>query len=449
MKTALHHESEGTPSKLLTEQVFDRRPLALGRSGMTLHTDQGDIFEISGGSHATSIVNDGGKVLERALHRLQGSYFSLTGRGARHPFQEELAAIVCNLFGDSDARVFFTSGGTEAIETAARVAYHVQNLRQKPKATMLIGRMYSYHGMSVLARNAANHPIHSNMEFGLDFQWPKLPEPRCLRCPMGLVRETCLIECARTLTEIVATIGAEKIAAVILEPIAGSTGGALVPPAGYLQQISAICRHHGILLIADETVTAFGRVGDPFVTDSSLADIVVGGKALGGGFIPINAVIVAPHLCEELARSDSLLPLRLTFSGNPLACAIASSVQEYIVERKLLDRVRSNSASVQDALVMECATRCPEAVVYGQGHLWAIEVPVAKGEGSTFAQLLRMVAGQQGVEFMGGWKRDRDWDFVHFMFTPPLDATSLEISNGISKLITTLVEAKRQAFIKV
>lgn len=436
------YNKEGKVSSLLTERVFETRPLALGRTGMTLHTDCGDILEVSGGSHATCIVNDDGQVLDRALHRFDGVRFALTGRGARHWFQEELAERVCRLFGSLSSRVFFTSGGTEAMETACRLAYHIQKLRGKSSTSILIGRMYSYHGMSLLTRNIAYHPIHSEIGFGLDFHWPKLPEPRCVRCPLGLTRDLCSFDCAGIITEIIDKFGADTIAAVIIEPVSGSTGGALVPPLGYLERLSEICKSHGIILIADETVTAFGRTGDPFVANDKLADIVVGGKCLGGGFIPINAVIVTPHICDELADAGVDVPLRLTFSGNPLACLIACSAQEYIAENDLFYRVSKNSVFIRDKLTEECSRRSLESVIYGKGHLWAVEVPIKMGHGRALAKLVRDIAAQHGIEFMGGSSSSNERDFVHFMFTPPFDAAVEEIKSGISGVIKTLAEAR-------
>lgn len=420
-------------SKLLTEKIVDNRDTAVSRSGIFVRTKTSEFLELSGGSHASCIVHDDGAIVENLCNRMKIDLFPLTGRTLRHRVQEELAELVISLFGDSEARVYFTSGGTESVETAIRLAYHIQQQRGRAEATIVVGHEYSYHGMSLLTRNAAHHPIHSALPKAVNFSWPKLPEPRCNACPLGLVLESCGIACASVLEEIISVHKAENIAAVILEPISGTTGGALVPPPSYISHLSRICRREGILLIADETVTAFWRTGREFVVTANEADIVVGGKCLGSGWAPIGCVILSSQLCDELKSSRVDLPLRLTFAGNPLACLVALTVQRYIIDNGIGERVKQNSSFIEQTLVKTCPSHTN---VYGTGHLWGIEVPIKAGLGESALQMLKAEASLRSLEFMGGFKSGKYSDSVHILLTPPFDATRAELIVAIDAAAT-------------
>jgi adenosylmethionine-8-amino-7-oxononanoate aminotransferase len=423
-------------SRLLTENVVDNRARAFGRSGMKIITDQGSVLEISGGSHATAIVNDGGRILQNASAMILKNGYALTGRGIRHIAQEELAEKICDLFNDPNARVFFTSGGTEAVETAIRLAIYIQKMRGKESACMIIGRKYSYHGMSLLTRNVADHPIHSILPTELNMNWPKLPEPNCRRCPLSFEEGKCSLQCASVLEEYISEYGEQRIAAIIIEPISGSTGGALLPPKGYIDKLSEICKIHNILFVSDETITAFGRTGKNFVSESKLMDIVVGGKTLGGGFIPINSVVISSRLCDEMITFNGNLPLRLTFSGVPIACYIALSVQNYIHENNLVERVRDNTQFINNELKNICNSEIPHAIVCGTGHLWALEIEIPKEQGCEFLAKMKKFAANEGIEFMGGIREGINKEYIHIMFTPPFDATKEELEISINSLVS-------------
>lgn len=429
-------------SKLLPERLGAPRPLAVSRRGARLTTDVGEILEIAGGAHASCIVNDQGAILTAAVDRIQRAPFPCTSRSVRHSFQDELAERVVDLFGDPAARVYFTSGGTEAVETAARLAYHIQSLRGRRRASVIVGRTHSYHGMSLLARNIGHHPVHSALPDGLDFGWPKLPEPRCSDCPMQCAPAGCDLRCVDVLEDILKRVGTERVAAVIIEPVSGTTGAALVPPQGYIQRLSKLCRSNRILLIADETVTAFGRTGAAFATGAGLADIVVGGKCLGGGFAPVNAVILSSVLVDELSKNSEELPLRLTFAGNPLACVIATCAQEYADRRNLYSIVRQRSTTIGDGLAQLVRDDGVPAIISGIGHLWSVQVPVRRGDGIPALDHLRRSASVHGLEFMGGVIVGLQCDYVHLMFTPAFDITDPELLSGIEMTI----QAVRRAY---
>lgn len=431
-------------SRLLTDEVFDSRAIVSDRFGMKLLTNCQDIIEISSGSHATAIGHDDGEVISKTIRRLSKCSFPLTGRKVIHELQCELASIVCNKTTDNKARVFFTSGGTEAVETAFRITSYLQELRGKKGANVIIGRQNSYHGMSLLARNAADHPVHSRVLQPQKETWPKLPEPHCQVCPLEKKMGDCSLDCANILQQIIEEQGKNRISAVIFEPISGSTGGALVPPDGYIRTLSKICRSNEIPLIADETITSFGRTGDSFVTKLlSEVDIIIGGKTLGGGFVPINSVILSSGLCNELYELNANIPLRLTFSAPPAICAFAISAQEYIESKQLMKKVKNNTQIIRNMFLQnESFIKMESSVsLHGQGHLWALNAVALKGKGYILFAETKRIASNNGVELMGGIREYASNDIVHIMLTPIFDAIKSELELGVQLTNELILEA--------
>ena len=250
----------------------------------------------------------------------------------------------------------------------------------------------------------------------------------------------CNLTCADVLDDTVRRLGPEHIAAVIAEPVSGTTGAALVPPPGYLERLASICRRHGILFIADETVTAFGRTGKLFATGPGVADILVGGKCLGGGFAPINAVIVSSAISNEVSQRDQALPLRLTFAGNPLCCVIAICVQEYMARLDLGRLVDSHTTLISSTFKRLCANAKIPANISGVGHLWSIQLPVATGTADRALASLKLASERNGAEFMGGLIEGRSGDFVHMMFTPAFDLTDPELQVGMELVVRSVAD---------
>lgn len=420
-------------SRVLTEQVVDYRPVALERDGTQVRTATGLILEVAGGSHASCIVRDDGEIAQRALARIGRHRFASSGRLYSNDAQVELADLVVGATSDRSARVFFTSGGTESFETAIRLAHHMQEVRGCPTRSLVVGRQFSYHGMSLLARATASHPVHSRLPPGLIATIPKLPEPRCDACPLNKERQSCGLACADVLDEVLDELGTDKVAAVVLEPVAGTTGGALPPPVGYLGRIEAICRKRGVLLILDETVTAFWRTGVAFFGETEVqADIVFGGKCLAAGFAPLGCVVVRGDLCDELMHAKRDLPLRLTFAGNAVACSFGLAAQEYIREKGLGARVLSNSTVLRGLLERACEVSRIGAAVTGIGHLWAINVSFPPPTAQKFSLHLRKAAARRGIEALIGQRPGSNATPVHMLVCPPFDANDEDL-----KLITT------------
>jgi len=245
-----------------------------------------------------------------------------------HPMAFELARRLVTLAGNKFSQVFYVNSGSEAVDTALKMAIAYHRARGDGARTRLIGRERGYHGVGFGGMSVGG--IGNNRKwFG-----PLLPGVDHLPHTHDLKRNAFSrgvpahgAELADELERIVTLHDASTIAAVIVEPVAGSTG-VLLPPAGYLERLREICTKHGILLIFDEVITGFGRLGAPFATDyfGVEPDLMTVAKGITNGCVPMGAVLVKPHIHDAFMQG----PLGAieffhgyTYSGHPLACAAA------------------------------------------------------------------------------------------------------------------------------
>ncbi|RJF90227.1 aspartate aminotransferase family protein [Sphingomonas cavernae] len=265
------------------------------------------------------------------------------GHPAAFDFAEQLAGIAP---GGPDAgldRIFFTNSGSEAVDTALKIALAYQRAIGQGTRTRLIGRERGYHGVG-FGGISVGGLVNNRRVF------PSLPGTDHLRHTHWLERNAFTrglprygAELADDLTRLVALHGAETIAAVIIEPVAASTG-VLLPPHGYLERLRAICDEHGILLIFDEVVTGFGRLGSPFAVDyfGVKPDIVTTAKGLTNGMIPMGAVFASRQIHEAIVvgpETEIEFYHGYTYSGHPAACAAGLATLSIYKEEGLLTRV--------------------------------------------------------------------------------------------------------------
>ncbi len=267
---------------------------------------------------------------------------------------EQLAAIAP---GGPDARldrIFFTGSGSESVDTALKIAIAYQRAIGQGTRTRLIGRERGYHGVG-FGGISVGGLVNNRRVF------PLLPGADHLRHTHNPAKNAFSrgqpahgAELADDLETLVALHGAETIAAVIVEPMAGSTG-VLPPPVGYLERLRAICDRHGILLIFDEVITGFGRLGAPFATDlfGVVPDLVTAAKGLTNGAVPMGAVFASRGVHDALMHGpDAQIELfhGYTYSGHPVACAAGLATLEIYQAEGLLTRAASLSEPWADAV---------------------------------------------------------------------------------------------------
>jgi beta-alanine--pyruvate transaminase len=272
-----------------------------------------------------------------------------------HPKAFELANRLVQLTPEGLDHVFFTNSGSEAVDTALKTALAYHQARGQGSRVRLIGRERGYHGSGFGGLSTGG--ISSNREaFG-----PLLPgvdhlrhthDPNRNAFSRGIPEHG--MEFADDLERMVSLHGASTIAAVIVEPVAGSTG-VLLPPKGYLERLRAICDRHGILLIFDEVITGFGRLGTPFAADyfGVTPDLMTVAKGLTSGVVPMGAMFVTRNLYETFMRGpEHLIEFAhgYTYSGHPVACAAALGTLDTYDDEGLLTRAAELEPYWSDAV---------------------------------------------------------------------------------------------------
>ncbi len=272
-----------------------------------------------------------------------------------HPGAFELAARLAALMpGDLD-RVFFCNSGSEAVETALKIAIAYHHVRGEGTRTRLIGRERGYHGVNFGGMSVGgivgNRKVFGPLLNGVD-HLPHTHDPARNAFSRGQPERG--VEFADALERIVALHDASTIAAVIVEPVAGSTG-VLVPPKGYLERLRAICDRHGILLIFDEVITGFGRLGASFAVErfGVVPDLVTVAKGVTNAAVPMGAVLAKTEIYDAFMRGPDYaveLAHGYTFSGHPLATAAALAALNVYRSDGLFQRASDLAPHWEDAI---------------------------------------------------------------------------------------------------
>jgi adenosylmethionine-8-amino-7-oxononanoate aminotransferase len=249
-----------------------------------------------------------------------------------------------------------------------------QKIRGKTSKTKIIGRQFSYHGNTLGALSAGMSARRADYQHVL-FDWPKIPPTYCYRCPWGKTYPQCELECAAALDDEIRKHGADRIAAFIAEPMMGASGGAVPPVKEYWPRIREICDRHDILLIADEVMTGFGRTGRWFAVEhwNVKPDILIGGKGLTGGYVPMGMIAVDERMVKEVeeAKADFMF---YTYSCHPLACAIADGVLEIIERERLVERAAEVGARLGAQLKENLSGHPMVGDIRGAGMFWGVEL---------------------------------------------------------------------------
>jgi len=261
---------------------------------------------------------------------------------------ERLAAL---LPGDLNA-IQFTSGGSESNDTAFKLVRHYFKMIGRPERYKFIARKRAYHGITMGATSATGIPSFGVMGGPLAEGFFHAETPYGYRCSCpGECDGSCSIDSMRAIVE---REGAETVAAIIVEPVQGA-GGVIVPPDGYMRRVRELCDEYGLLLIADEVITGFGRIGYWFgsMHDGVVPDLLTFAKGVTSGYAPLGGVAIRAPIHERLASASPegyVLPHGFTYSGHPMACAVALANIEIIEREGLVERSAVMGAKLAEGL---------------------------------------------------------------------------------------------------
>jgi beta-alanine--pyruvate transaminase len=318
-----------------------------------------------------------------------------------HPKAFELATALRDMAPEPFEHVFFTNSGSESVETALKIALAYHRARGEGSRTRLIGRERGYHGVNIGGISVGgivnNRRMFGHLLTGVD-HLPHTHLPEMNAFSRGQPDHGAHL--ADELERIVALHGPETVAAVIVEPMAGSTG-VLLPPKGYLERLREICTKHGILLIFDEVITGFGRLGSAFAADhfGVMPDMITCAKGLTNGVIPMGAVLATAEIHDAFMHGpEHLIELfhGYTYSGNPIASAAGLATLETYREEGLFQRAADLADYWEEGL--HSLRDCPHVIdIRNMGLIGAVELEPIAGEPTRRAFSAFLDAYESGI----------------------------------------------------
>ena len=296
--------------------------------------------------HSHPVLNDAIAAQARELEHVMFAGFT-------HRPAVELAEGLLRVLPPGLARVFYSDDGSTAVEVALKLAYQYWRNRGEPDRRTFITLHHAYHGDTVGAMSVSEDSIFTQPFAPMLFSVERAEPPYCYRCPLGLERATCRIDCLGDLERRLEA-GAGAIAAVLVEPMLQGAGGMIVWPAEFLAGVRRLCDRYGTLMIADEVLTGFGRTGRMFACDHAgvSPDIICLSKALTAGYLPLSVTATTAAVYDAFLSDDRARTFfhGHSFTANPLACAVAIASLGLFRDGELLGRVAALERQMRDRL---------------------------------------------------------------------------------------------------
>jgi adenosylmethionine---8-amino-7-oxononanoate aminotransferase len=272
--------------------------------------------------------------------------------GATHEPAVDLAERLVGALPAGLTRVFYSDNGSTAVEVALKLAVQYWQNQGQPSRQRIVTLHHAYHGDTVGAMSVSEESVFTKAFSSLLFPVDRVHPPYCYRCPMNLRRETCGIDCLSDLDNRLKS--GDRIAAVLVEPMLQGAGGMIMWPREFLDGVRQLCYRHGVLMIADEVLTGFGRTGRMFACEhaSVTPDIICLSKALTAGYLPLAVTAVTNAVYEAFLSDDRSRTFfhGHSFTANPLACAVALASLDLIEEGDVLARIARLERQLREGL---------------------------------------------------------------------------------------------------
>ena len=354
----------------------------------------------------------------------------------------KLAARIAEKLGGALTHVFFNSSGSEANDTVFRLVRHYWKLKGEPQRTVFISRWNAYHG-STVAGVSLGGMKHMHVQGDLPIPGVEhVMQPYWFGEGFGEDKEAFCVRAVQAIEDRILAVGPENVAAFIGEPVQGA-GGVIIPPEGYWPRVQAICRKYGILLVCDEVITGFGRLGQWFGHQhyGVTPDLVPMAKGLSSGYLPISAVGVADHIVRELKEKGGDFVHGFTYSGHPTCAAVALKNIEIMERERLVERTREDTGPYLAKALATLADHPLVGEARSIGLLGAVEIVSEKGtnkrfkgEEGTAGPIVRDICIRNGLMVRG--IRDT------IVCCPPLIITHAEIDRLVDTIKRSLDEAE-------
>jgi adenosylmethionine-8-amino-7-oxononanoate aminotransferase len=435
------------PSSFVLHRALGREIPAIERgAGVELWDRDGKRYlDGSGGAVVVNVGHGRGEVAS-AMALQAGTAAYVHGTHFTSDVLEEYARrLAVHAPGDCN-RLYLVSGGSEANETALKLAraYHLaigQAGRYK-----VIRRSVSYHGATLATLSLSGRPNMQAPYLPMLAESPQTPAPFCYHCPLEKTYPECGVACVDELEAAIVREGPETVSAYLAEPIIGASAGAAVPPEDYARRAREICARHGVLYIDDEIMTGFGRTGRWFAIEWSgvVPDIVTCGKGMSGGYAPVGGVLASERIVAALARSGGFSH-GFTFSHNPVTAAACLKTLEILEEERLVARALAMGGVLLSGLSTLTA-HAHVGDVRGRGLLAGVELVADRAARRPFPRSERRAESVAARCFeaglvsypSGGCATGADGDVL--MLAPPFVVTEPQIADMVGILDRVLRE---------
>jgi adenosylmethionine-8-amino-7-oxononanoate aminotransferase len=427
-------------------QGRERKPVLDQARGVYMWDVDGKRYlDGSSGAMVCNIGHSNENVLEAMRRQMEKSTF-----GYRLHFEteasEKLAAKTAALCPEGLNRVFFVSGGSEAVESAMKLARQYALAIGQGSRWKIISRAPSYHGCTLGALAITSYAPLTDPFVPMMQAMPKIPAPRAYLDGLDPDLEATGHHYADMLEAKILEEGPESVLAFVVEPIGGASTGALVPPRGYMERVQEICRKYGVLFILDEVMTGAGRTGKFLASEHwNLApDIVVMSKGFAAGYVPLGAMVAHERLVEPVLDAGGFLH-GFTYAGNPLACAAGLAVIDEIERMDLVGNAARMGDRLQERLRGLMQRYAIIGDVRGKGLLTAFEFMADRGTKAPLPKGLRafdrfvQIAYEKGLIVYA--RRTRDGiEGDHIIVAPPMIVTETHLDEITEMLDASLAE---------
>jgi adenosylmethionine-8-amino-7-oxononanoate aminotransferase len=440
-------------SHIIHRSLRQTPPLAVSASGVTVYDSAGNAYLDASGGAAVSSLGHGHPDVIAAMHRqIDRCAYAHTAFFTTEVAEELAQTLVARAPAGIEA-VYLVSGGSEAMETALKLArqYFVEGGEEG--RSLFIARRQSYHGNTLGALAVGGNEWRRKPFAPLLMEVPRVSP--CYEYRDRAERQSVDDYTAALLDELETAIikaGPEKVIGFVAEPVVGATGGAIPPTPGYFKGVREICDRHGILFIADEVMCGMGRTGTLFAIeqDGVAPDIITVAKGLGGGYQPIGAVLAQGAIVERLRQGSGSFLHGHTYIGHPVAAAAALAVQQVIERDGLLEQVQRRGATLKRMLGAVFGKHEHVGDIRGRGLFLGIELVRDRATKEPFAPERKLHAAIKAeamarglmVYPMGGTIDGQRGD--HILLAPPFIVSASELS----EIVARLAEAVDAALVK-
>jgi adenosylmethionine-8-amino-7-oxononanoate aminotransferase len=429
-----------SPSPLFLRSFAKHYPFAIRAEGVWIWDSDNNRYLDFSGSSAVNLIGHGdrsvGEAISAQVSKLEFVHSSQFLTQEAQEFADDVLRFAGNAF--RGGAVFFTSGGSEAVETALKVARQYQLEIGQFQRDRVLSRNQAYHGATFGAMAVSGNRKRREIYLPMLREYEKVDTPYCYRCKYDCA--DCATKYAAEVEQVLERFG-DRTAAFIFEPISGATLGAVVPPMDYLSRVIESCRAQSVLTIADEIMTGFGRTGKNFACDhwGVAPDMLVAAKAISSGYAPLGAVIVNHKIVRTIASGSGALVHGFTYNAHPVSIAAGRAVLARLQDQKFADDAARSALKLQSSL--NSLKDLPSiGDVRGVGLLYGIEFVAEKANkrpydpSQQFSSKVAAIAAELGVMTypMQGCIDGVSGD--HLLIAPPAIVDGDEIDFAVTQL---------------